>query len=285
MNQNDSVQKKVIMVTKASGEQEAFKIEKLRSSLHNAGAGDAIIDEIVSDILSWAHDDYTTKKIYARAFALLRRKKAGPALRYRLKRAIMELGPTGYPFERFVGVIFEKQGYSVQTGQVLEGNCVTHEMDVIATGSDHQILVECKYAQDQGKHVSVQVPLYVRSRVDDIVKKRMEMTEYKGFAFHAWVVTNTRFSTDSIQYANCSGLHLLGWDFPNGHGLKELIEKEKTYPVTLLHQLTKKEKQKLMEEGIVTCGQLHQDVGLLSSFNFTNKKLEALKRDLDDLVG
>ncbi len=283
MTNLNSEYSKVILVTKASGEKEAFKIDKLIGSLHRAGAGSDIIDEIVADILSWVYDGVTTKKIYSQAFSLLRRKKAGPALRYKLKQAIMELGPTGYPFEHFVGILFEKQGYSVVTGQVLEGHCVTHEMDVIATGSDHQILVECKYAHDQGKHVSVQVPLYVRSRVDDIIRKRKELPEYLGFTFQGWVVTNTRFTPDSIQFGRCSGLHLLGWDFPAGQGLKDLIEREKIYPLTVLNQLTKKEKQKLLNEGIVTCSQLRQQKEALDTFELSKRKLAALMEELEHI--
>ncbi len=276
---------KVILVTKASGEKEALSTDKLRGSLQRAGAGRDIIDEIVADLMSWAYDGVTTKKIYTRAFSLLRRKKGSPALRYKLKRAIMELGPTGYPFEHFVGIIFERQGYSVEVGQILAGHCVTHEMDVIASRVKTQHLVECKYGQGQGKHVSVQVPLYVRSRVDDIIRKRKEMPEYAGFSFQGWVFTNTRFSHDSIQYGKCSGLKLVGWDYPNGHGLKDLIEREKIYPVTLLSALTKKEKQFLLNEDIVTCLQLQQQKGILATLELSNKKIRALNQELDDICG
>jgi hypothetical protein len=100
------------------------------------------------------------------------------------------------------------------------------------------------------------VPLYVRSRVDDIIKKRKESPDYNGFSFAGWVVTNTRFSLDSIQYGKCSGLHLLAWDYPNGNGLKETIERLKIYPVTVLSQLAHKDKQNLVNRGIVSCNQI-----------------------------
>ena len=285
MKDSKSYTGKIILVTKASGEKEALSTDKLRGSLQRAGAGRDIIDEIVADLMTWAYDGITTKKIYTRAFSLLRRKKGGPALRYKLKKAIMELGPTGYPFEHFVGIIFKRQGYSVEVGQILEGNCVTHEMDVIASREKTQHLVECKYGHTQGKHVSVQVPLYVRSRVDDIIKKRKEMPEYDGFSFQGWVFTNTRFSHDSIQYGKCSGLKLVGWDYPNGHGLKDLIEKANIYPITLLNSLTKKEKQFLLKEDIVTCSQLQQQKKILDTLELSNRKYRALIQELDDICG
>ena len=277
--------KKEILVTKASGEKESFKTRKLIGSLERAGADDDTIREIVADIVGWAYEGITTKKIYARAFSLLRRKKAVPALRYKLKRAIMDLGPTGYPFEHLVGIIFERQGYSVSVGQIMEGHCVTHEMDVIATRDAHENLVECKYAHYQGKQVSVQVPLYVRSRVDDIIRKRKKMPEYKGFTFRGWIVTNTRFTDDSIHFGECSGLKLIGWDYPKGKGLKELIEKEKIYPVTLLNQITRKEKQHLLGEGIVTCSQLKAQIDILETFEMSKRKHKALIQELNDICG
>jgi hypothetical protein len=276
---------KIILVTKASGEKEAFATAKLERSLINSGASHDLVKEILADIMVWIYDGVTTRKIYSRAFALLHRSQALAALRYKLKQAIMELGPTGYPFEKLVGRIFEKQGYAVSVGQILEGHCITHEVDVIATGKDTQCLVECKYSQDQGKQVSIQVPLYVRSRMDDIIRKRQEMPEYHGYKFIGWVATNTRFTMDSIQYGKCSGLQLLGWDYPAGNGLKELIEREKIYPVTVLHQLTRKEKLDLLNLGIVTCSQLNLDRKVIDDFALSNKKLRALLQELDDICG
>ncbi len=274
-----------ILVTKASGEKEVFDTDKLRSSLQRAGAEKELIDTIVKDIISWAIDGISTKKIYARAFSILRRKKAGPALKYKLKQAIMELGPTGYPFEHFVGILFKKKGLQVEVGQVIDGNCVTHEMDVIATGENTQDLVECKYHQYQGKQVSVQVPLYVRSRVDDIIRLRMKLPEYQGFNFQGWIFTNTRFTSDSIQFGKCSGLKLIAWDYPAGHGLKDMIEKENIFPITILNNLLKKEKEKLMEGGIVTCAVLRENLEALEAFELSNKKRRAIIQELDDICG
>jgi hypothetical protein len=251
-----STRNKVILVKKASGEEEPFATEKLERSLLNAGAKADIIQKIVGDIECWIQPGVTTKKIYTRAFSLLRQDKTTSSLRYRLKQAILELGPTGYPFEILIGKLFQQTGFGAEVGVVVEGKCITHEMDVIATKSSIQHLAECKYHKDQGKQVSIQVPLYVRSRVDDIISKRQKMREYQDFSFTGWVITNTRFSSDSIQYSKCSGLKLLGWNYPPGEGLKEKIEKYKLYPITLLRNLTNKEKQHLLKEDIVICTQL-----------------------------
>jgi hypothetical protein len=272
-----------ILVTKASGEKQLFDTEKLRRSLRNAGAAEDLIEEIISDILSRLSAGVTTKQIYSRAFSMLKRSQSLAGLHYRLKQAIMEMGPTGYPFEHLVGRIFEKRGYSVQVGQILDGVCVTHEVDVIATAKKEQHLMECKYHFDQGRIVSIQVPLYVRSRMDDIIRKRSPLPEYQGFQFTGWVVTNTRFSQDSQNYGRCSGLQLLSWDYPKGYGLKEIIERERVYPITVLSQLTKSQKTDLMNRGIVTCSQLLEAQDYLDSFGLTRKKIMTLMRELEEV--
>ena len=284
MEKNKTGRHPIILIRKASGAEEAFSTDKLERSLLNAGAGRETVAEIVADIENWISPGITTKKIYARAFSMLHKDKSNSSLRYRLKQAIYELGPTGYPFEILIGKLFDKLGYQTEVGVVVSGKCVTHEMDVIATLDQLQHLVECKYHKDQGKQVSVQVPLYVRSRVNDIIDKRQAMPQYTGFSFKGWVVTNTRFSDDSTQYGGCSGLNLLAWNYPEGDGLKENIEKFKLYPVTILKKLTQKEKQALLDEGIVTCQQVLENPDSVSKLNLSNRKYQVLMSELKGIL-
>lgn len=275
--------RKIILIKKASGDEQPFSADKLEQSLRNAGADLSVAKEIVTDIGAWVCSGVTTKKIYGRAFSLLRKKKLKAALRYKLKTAMLELGPTGYPFEQLVGQLFKKLGYDVEVAVVVRGTHVTHEMDVIATLKSHQHLMECKYSQDQGKQVSVQVPLYVRSRVDDIVAVRKDLPQYDGFAFTGWVVTNTRFSSDSIRYGEGSGLQMLAWDYPQGNGLKDLLERETIFPITVLGQLTAKDKQELINRGIVSCMQLKDSLHVLDMMDLAPAKRKTLARELEEL--
>jgi hypothetical protein len=269
-----------ILIKKASGEVEAFSTQKLAHSLTKAGAKTETVSRIVSNIESSIYPGITTKKIYERAFNLLRLEQGDCSLRYRLKQAIFDLGPTGYPFEVLVGEIFKHQGYKTEVGVVVAGHCVTHEMDVIATNKTVQHLVECKYHKDQGHQVSVQVPLYVHSRIEDIVKQRAPLPEFYGYHFESWIFTNTRYTPDATKYGVCSGIHLVGWNFPESNGLKELIERYKIYPLTILNNLSLKEKQYLLEKGIVTCTQLSARIELLHELNISKKKFRALELEL-----
>ncbi|MCO5250435.1 MAG: restriction endonuclease [Candidatus Kapabacteria bacterium] len=277
----EKIQSKEVLIKKANGEIEAFSDIKLRRSLKNAGANLETQDEIVYDIQNLIYDGVTTKKIYDWAFSILDRKQQLSSIRYKLKQAMLELGPTGFPFEQIISIIFARQAYNTQVGQIVEGYCVSHEMDVVATSANHQCLIECKYSTDQGKRVSIQTPLYVRSRVEDIIKLRQKMPEYKDFSFSGWIITNTRFSDDSIKYARCSGLKLLGWDYPEGNGLKEHLERENIFPVTFLTNLTIIQKQHLFEHGIVVCRQLLNKMEILESFHLDKQKMDLLINELN----
>ena len=58
-----------VFITKASGEKAPFSPTKLRLSLEKAGAGSAIIDQIVSEIEAQPFEGMSTKKIYSHAFS------------------------------------------------------------------------------------------------------------------------------------------------------------------------------------------------------------------------
>jgi hypothetical protein len=281
--QNSTENNKIIFITKASGDVEPFESHKLESSLIKAGADGEIIKEIVEDIKSSLQQGQTTKEIYKRAFRLLKKKRNVPALYYKLKQAIFEFGPTGYPFEHLVAQIFTRQGYYTEVGKIVQGWCVSHEIDVLATKDKEQHIVECKYSENQGKQISIQTPLYVRSRVDDIVKKREIQQDYNDFRFTGWLLTNTRFSSDSIAYGKCSGLKIISWDYPQGKGLKDLIEEAKIWPVTILSSITKKEKQFLLDRRVVTCRQLLNNLGLITEMELSKRKSRKLQDELEDI--
>ncbi len=274
---------KEILIIKANGDKVPFDKDKLKKSLYNAGVQVEIATQIVSDITAWIAPNMTTQEIYKKAFSLLHEVKDSSLSRYLLKEALLEIGPTGYPFEKFMGYIFEKQGFEVKVGVEIEGAAVIHEMDVVATKGKVQHLVECKYHQDQGKQSGVQVPLYVRARINDIIEKRKENKSFAEFEFIGWVVTNTRFSFDAIKYAEHSGLKLMSWDYPKGSSLKETIEKLKIYPVTVLHHLTKAEKEKILSRGIVTCSELLNNKKLLTELNIDKERYQELLTDLNAL--
>ncbi|MBC29652.1 MAG: ATPase [Muricauda sp.] len=272
-----------INIIKASGEKAPFQIEKVIRSLERAGADKLLVEEIVQDIEKAVYDGMTTKKIYQMAFKILKRRSRVSASKYKLKKALMELGPSGYPFEKFVGAILSQEGFDTKVGVIVQGNCVQHEVDVIAEKDNKHYMIECKYHSDQGRFCNVKIPLYIHSRFLD-VEKQWEKQEGHKTKFHkGGVYTNTRFTTDAIQYGTCVGLILTSWDYPNGNGLKERIDKSGLHPLTSLTTLTKAEKSKLLDKGIVLCKNINENPSLLEQIGITKQRQKKILEDSEKL--
>jgi len=248
-----------IEVVKSSGKTVKFSIEKLKASLKRSGADTRTIQQIVDKVRDELYQGISTKEIYNRAFSLLKKKKSVFASKYKLKKAIYELGPTGFPFEKFVGAVLQYSGFEVFIGQIFNGKCVSHEVDVTAIKNGRNIVAECKFHNEEGRNCDVKVPLYINSRYRDILEFGKGLTNKKLSPNEGWVITNTRFTLDALQYGECVGLHLLSWDYPKGNSLKERIDRLGLYPITVSTLLTKREKTFLLSRDIVLCRQLTND--------------------------
>lgn len=233
----------MMQVKKASGELEPFSEKKVISSLLRAGADTALSDKIVAHVKKELYESIPTQKIYSHIFELLKKEQSPSLGRYNLKKAIMDLGPTGYPFEKFVAALLQHSGYRVETGVEVRGRCVTHEIDVIAQKDDQRVMVECKFHNQPGTRSDIKVALYVKARFDDVT----------AIFTHAWLVTNTKLTSDAIQYGECAGMKLIGWSYPSSGSLQDLIEESGLHPVTCLTSLSQNQKQTLLSSNIVLC--------------------------------
>ena len=276
---------KNIKVTKASGDKEVFDIEKLRFSLKRSGANDDVIESVIYKVESILYDGIDTREIYSKAFKFLQSVKRSTAARYKLKKALMELGPSGYPFEHFIGQLLKLMDYEIAVGQIVKGKCVNHEVDVIARKGKIQYFVECKYYNSQNKYANVQVPLYIKSRVDDIISVLKQREDFSEFQFKGCIMTNTRFTSDAIQFGTCVGLELISWDYPENNALKDIIEKYNVFPITALTTLNNHHKKNLMEKGIVLCRQLAENKDSVNFLGLTDKNKRKLFIEVNELCG
>jgi 2-phosphoglycerate kinase len=74
--------KKVDIITKASGMQVPFSVKKLRTSLQRSGANNDLIVSIITEVKKQLYPGITTKKIYKLAHALLKKVSKPTAARY-----------------------------------------------------------------------------------------------------------------------------------------------------------------------------------------------------------
>jgi hypothetical protein len=266
---------KAVMVLKADGTLEPFKMEKLQGSLRRAGASPEEITDITHTIEARLTPGITTEIIYREAFELLRQSAKTTAARYSLRRAMVGLGPTGFPFEDYVARLFAHQGYETTVRNDVPGKCVIHEVDVLAYRGEECIAIEAKFHQQPGTKSDLQVVLYSHARFQDISGSRPR--DFKGPPItKLLIVTNTKFTTTAIQYARCVDLELLAWGYPQEGNLEDLIEASKLYPITVLQTLTAREKQELLRIGIVLCGDIIDKEHILRSAGVPNKKIPSV---------
>lgn len=275
--------KKRIQVKKYSGDLVDFDKSKLIQSLLAAKAEHGLAKKIVDEISSGLYDGISTKEIYQKAFRLLKTRQRPSAARYKLKRAIMELGPSGFPFEKYIGHILNYDGYETQVGIIMQGNCVSHEVDVLAKKENRCYIIECKYHNRQGKPNDIKIPLYIHSRFNDIHGKLKASDPNDSIDYSSWIFTNTRFTSDAIDYAKCSRIQLISWDYPENKSLKYRINKSGLFPVTSLTSLTKREKGLLLEEGIVLCKEIYENEVLLTKYGVSEARIKKILGDIDEL--
>lgn len=272
-----------VTIVKANGEKEIFSETKLRASLDRSGATSDVVNEIIDEIIPTLKDGMTTQEIYTEAFKLLKkREKKEVAARYSLKRALVEFGPTGFPFEKFVAEIFKAKGYKTETGLMIEGECTTHEIDVLAWNDKEFYVLEAKFHHDLGFRNDLKVALYVKARLDDLHATGFGERFSDKMEHHCGIITNTSFTTNAHRYASCAGVDLIGWAKPRGASLQDLIEETGLHPLTCLTTLSKSEKEKILDQGKVLCREL-EDHEILKSIGMSPAKIGVVREEMAKL--
>ncbi len=235
-------------------------------------------------VMGSIREGMATKDIYRLAYRVLKRESRPVATRYRLKQALMELGPSGYPFERLVGALFRADGYRVQVGVVVSGQCVRHEVDVLAEMEHIHAMAECKYHNRPGEKSDVKTAMYVSARFDDIRRRYASTPELRDIPVEAWLITNTKFSTDAIAFGTCVGLHLMAWGFPTHNSLQERIERLHLYPVTSLISLTLSQKRQLLQEGVILYSDVLTYPDILKQCNISDTKMQEIHKEIESMM-
>ncbi len=239
-----------IYVIKADGTKAPFDYNKIKRTCVRAGLSSKTANEIANNIARQIHPGIRTSAIYKMVLKAIASEEGGHIIkhRYRLKEAIMRMGPAGSQFEEYVARILENIGFqinSLRTEQ--EGRCVKHEIDISAysKANNKRYMIECKYHNLPGIFTGIKESLYTHARFLDLSSH-----------FDAeMLVTNTKVSTEVTTYALCIGQEVLSWRYPPENSLEKLIEANGLYPLTIL-PFSKNETRILHENGVTTAKDL-----------------------------
>lgn len=285
-----------IFIKKYDGSREQFDVIKLEESLAKSGAQPTVIDKIIRTITEDLKNrsnkldkepTFEVSEIYKSAFSMLKKMSVSAAARYSLRRSVMEIGPSGFPFEEFVAEIFRAQGYEAITDQMVLGKCVPHEVDVVAWNKKKLIMAEVKYHNELAGKTDLKVALYVKARYDDLSKNKYQYGEGTNprKLNEGWLVTNTKFTETAITYAECAGLKLLSWNYPKDNDLLEIIEKYKLHPVTCLTSLNTAEKKMLIDRKIILCKELYENKEAMKELGMSESKIFKVYSEISSVFG
>jgi len=242
------MQKKDVFVVNLKGEREPFSFQKVYQSARNVGASKEVALKIAKEIEKEVFDGMLTSQIFERVFEILLKESPHSAIKFNLKKAIAKLGPTGFPFEKFVAKIFEREGFEVKINQIVPGVCVNYEVDFLAK-KDHLLYFgECKFKKEGEGKVDLKDALVNYGRFCDLKKRRFFNS---NLIYKSIIVTNAKFTIEAIKYSECFGVELLGWKYPLSRGLEYLIEKNKLYPITILPSVNHYVAKELIFQNIV----------------------------------
>ncbi len=238
----------MVWIIKKDGTKEEFDEQRLLASLLNAGATSEMAEAILKKIRKKLHDGISTSKIYHLAFKTLKKMDLPASSRYQVKWALMRLGDHGFPFEHYMEKVLQRLGYETETNQIVKGQYITHEIDIIAKKDGKTCLVECKHHSHLGTLCNIQTALYVYARFLDL-KKTFDK---------AMLVTNTRFSNQVKDYSKGVELGLLGWRYPLNNSMEMIIRETEVYPLTVLQTIKKTMLPKLLNKKIVTVSEVSE---------------------------
>ena len=278
---------KKLYVINNSGEKELFSWKKVCNSAERVGASKILAKEIANIIEKEVYSGVLTREIFKRVEQILSKEYPRGRIRFRLKKAIRRLGPSGFPFEKYVANIFKQLGFSVKINQYVKGQCVRHEIDFLAKEEKYFLIGECKYHSLPGGRVDLKVGLIHYARFLDLkTGNSFKKIKSERLKMRPIIVTNTKFTSKVIEYCKCSGVDLLGWKYPEGRGLEYVIESEKFYPITILPSLTSNLLEIFYQERLI----LVQDLLKMDLVKFSKKtgiskkKISAIKKEAEILL-
>ncbi|MDO8591165.1 MAG: ATP cone domain-containing protein [bacterium] len=224
-----------INVIKSNGQSQPFDALKIRRTILRSGANEETANRIANEVEKNVRDGMKTREIYDMIIALLEQKAPAVSRRYDLRKSILRLGPAGFDFEKYIAELLAAYSYKTELPPILQGACVTHEVDVLAAKEGRTAMIEAKLRQELGIFITIKDTMSTWARFLDLVD-----SSKIGKAPHldeCWLVTNSRFSTDSIKFGHCKNMVMLSWDHPRERPLPIWIDDVSLYPVTILKSI------------------------------------------------
>ncbi len=200
---------KNIFVTKYGGEKQKYSQEKVLSSITRSGIEKNKALAVLINVESKLFDGISTQKLYKIVAGEIEKQGLKIGLHtYKLREALAKMG--SFDFEKFVLRTLEKDDYECAYNIIVRGECVEHQIDVIAQKQQRLYYVEVKHHRNYHRNCSLGTICEVQARLEDM-KNGYGKNKY-DFS-QGWLFTNTKISDHAKQYAKCKNLRLTSWKF------------------------------------------------------------------------
>jgi len=251
-------------IIKSTGERVDFDPEKIRHTILRMGVEPSRAGRIVERVAKRVTRDMATRRLFSIVRRELRREGRYLAQRYNLRNALLKLGPAGFKFEKYVASILNAYQYSAHVPERdLIGQCVHHEVDVIAEKDGRRIMIEAKFRNQFGDRVKLKDVMATWSRYVDLREGSLANKSCPHFD-EVWIVTNGAFSDRALQFGLCKGMDMVGWS-TRENSLARLVDHASLYPITVLDGLRQWELDKFSEIGLMLCREVAtKNIGKLS---------------------
>jgi hypothetical protein len=267
-----------MQIHKASGFIENYHPDKLQKYLRKINLPEDYLNALLVELEQYTYRlgaaEMTSHQLRHWVATALLRLPQGQMwqARYLLKEAVYKLGPEGHYFEQFVGRIFTEEGYDVKVGTIMQGKCVTHEVDVYARKDNHQHYMECKFHNKEGIRSDIVTALYSHARFRDLHNGNHIGTHVVE---SGWLATNTKLTDQALDYSRCVNMQVLSLTLPNDDNITHKVFAHQLYPVTSISSFTDQQQHMLLAEGVILAREF---------LEMPLEKLQRLQISEDDVI-
>jgi hypothetical protein len=227
------------------------------------GVDKRVAKEVAERIERTLYDGIPTSKILQIIFRTMQKYKPAVRQLYDVRKGI-SLMDSKPEFEMFIQTLLGQNGFDITPNQILRGNCVDHEVDAIAKKDGVTFFVEIKHHFGYHTLTGLDESRIARAILED-VDECFALGKMDLKIDRAMIVTNTRYSEHAQRYGKCRNILQIGWDSPQGYNLRNMIEKEKLYPLSCLRSLKHYARARLVNCGLILIKQLAEEDAVILS--------------------
>jgi len=273
-----------IYVTKADGSTQLYDRGRVLKTCLRMGVSREVADVVADKIEQKLYNGIKTRKILDHIFTLLNEYRPVISHLVNLRKALSLLNPMP-DFETYVRILLQEYGYTVTPNQIVQGKCVEHEIDGIAQKEGITYCVEIKHHKNYHTRTDMDPVRISRAVFEDITEGYVQGVNDVHID-RAMIVSNTKFSEQALQYADCRNIAHLGWNTPVDQDLPTMIMEKNAYPVTYLKELTRPIRKKLLSANILLLQDLAESTPheIVEKTGIEKKPIEHLIEDAHTIL-